>query len=836
MKKILFFALLLSSFNLSNATNIVTGLHFKSHFYKAGDRTALSLENGEPILLKKQTELTFDMLVRPENFVFGFVFRVITDKNENIDLVFSPTGKIGSAPNLVINEISYPLNGTIDFDNWLPVRLNMSKAENNITLSYGGKTITIPHSLKDTKSFLVQFGVCLINKFTTNDPAPVNIKDIRILQNNDLDRYWKLDKYNGNKCYDEMKQSPALVSNPHWLIDDHTRWKEIYTTQTTVSPQLSFDRKKGLIYIIENSKKIKIFNVNTFKETTVPVQKGFIAGEKVSQLVMDSLQNRLVSYNLAEKRLSFFDGENSTWSNPTPAKMEPSYWHQTSAFYPRDTSIITFGGYGYYKYNNTLFHINLKNGVFTEKTISGIYPRYTPASTIVGNQLYIFGGRGSRNGSQELSPHNFYDLYSIDLTTYKAKKLWDNRGTLMSFIPASNMIYIPSEKCFYVFTNEAGGRLAKISPTDSTIEFVGKNLSQKLDVDYLYMTLYYSPQLSKFFAIMTLQNNNGGRVKIFSMDYPPLCESDTIQILEEKSNMPYYILLCCAALMLTAFYFSRRKKKPAREQKNTALQQTANSYDDGSRLPSYFDRSKSSISLLGSFSVRNQAGKDITDKFSPTLKSLLILLIISTENETNGITGEKINRTLWSDKYKDSARNNRNVSIRKLRILLEEVGDLEIRSNNYWGMSYGNTVFCDYHLVMEFIRTLKNDILYDEENFNKLIELILYGPLLPDMTLDWLDNYKSDLSNLVLDFLKDLSGKISEDDIQNRIRIADAILSHDTLNEEAIRIKCRALFYSEKKGLAKNAYDNFCKEYLALIGERFNRSFSEFIENKYKID
>ena len=47
-------------------------------------------------------------------------------------------------------------------------------------------------------------------------------------------------------------------------------------------------------------------------------------------------------------------------------------------------------------------------------------------------------------------------------------------------------------------------------------------------------------------------------------------------------------------------------------------------------IENYFDRSRSAISLLGTFNVRDKEGNDITSNFTPRLKSLLVLLILYT--------------------------------------------------------------------------------------------------------------------------------------------------------------------------------------------------------------
>ena len=60
------------------------------------------------------------------------------------------------------------------------------------------------------------------------------------------------------------------------------------------------------------------------------------------------------------------------------------------------------------------------------------------------------------------------------------------------------------------------------------------------------------------------------------------------------------------------------------------------------------------------------------------------------------------------DKEEEAARNNRNVTLRKLRVLLEKVGDVEIISDmGFLCIRWGEGVFCDYRMALECIRQFK---------------------------------------------------------------------------------------------------------------------------------
>ena len=61
-------------------------------------------------------------------------------------------------------------------------------------------------------------------------------------------------------------------------------------------------------------------------------------------------------------------------------------------------------------------------------------------------------------------------------------------------------------------------------------------------------------------------------------------------------------------------------------------------------------------------------------------------------------------------------------------------------------------------------------------------------------------------------------------------QVAECILKYDTVNEDAIAIKCAALYNLGKKGFARNAYDSFCREYKNLMEIEFTIPFNELLK------
>jgi hypothetical protein len=60
--------------------------------------------------------------------------------------------------------------------------------------------------------------------------------------------------------------------------------------------------------------------------------------------------------------------------------------------------------------------------------------------------------------------------------------------------------------------------------------------------------------------------------------------------------------------------------------------------------------------------------------------------------------------------------------------------------------------------------------------------------------------------------------------------IAECILIHDHLNDEAFAMKCSIIYKLGKKGLAKNHYDMFCQEYKMSLGIDYAVSFNDIVK------
>jgi two-component SAPR family response regulator len=236
---------------------------------------------------------------------------------------------------------------------------------------------------------------------------------------------------------------------------------------------------------------------------------------------------------------------------------------------------------------------------------------------------------------------------------------------------------------------------------------------------------------------------------------------------------------------------------------------------------------------LGGFQIIDKDNHDKTGEFTPAMKYLLTLIILYTLKNGKGISNVKLKEILWYDKSDDSARNNRGVNISKIRMILSSIGAIEITNeNSYWYINFNEDAYCDYNEALALLKTIPKNSDLSVENLVNLLQIISAGELLPNIQEDWMDNFKSDYSNLVIDAL--LSIKENKNLAENPkllILIADTILVLDTLNEDAIKLKCKSLIKLGRIKIAMDVFNSFCKEYKVLLNDEFECSFESFVKH-----
>ena len=89
---------------------------------------------------------------------------------------------------------------------------------------------------------------------------------------------------------------------------------------------------------------------------------------------------------------------------------------------------------------------------------------------------------------------------------------------------------------------------------------------------------------------------------------------------------------------------------------------------------------------------------------------------------------------------------------KKLRVLLEEIGNVTIENNNsYLRLNTDGHFLCDYETVHKVLETDATAEFPEREKIQLILKNVKRGSLLPDIQKSWLDNFKSDSSNQIID-------------------------------------------------------------------------------------
>ncbi len=831
-KTICIIAVLLAAGLTAAARDTEYGLHINTYPAALEQITSLLLDGGKPLQTKGKTiKLSFLARNRPEN-VFGTVFRIITDGGENIDLMYTIDRENIHFPILVTGESVTRIDSDLRTGEWFPVSISLNPRDGGIEIDFDGVVTSVKDAgTKGAGGFRIAFGKCPLTGYTLNDVASIDIKDIVISRNGKKIRHWPLSLHDGQNCRDNLHESVAIGSNTDWIIDQYITWKPLTEIRFTDYPSVAFN-PDGIFFLTSDGKNLKVFDTRDNSLTEISGIGGEYPGNAPNQLTYDKESERLIAYNLDEGTGACLDFRSRTWEGGKAATRDHDFWNNSSSFDPESGRIISFGGYGHYHYNNRLVILNPYNEADNSTgIIEDITPRYGSASAIVDSLMYIFGGRGNASGKQELSPRYYFDLYTINLKNRKAERIWSKEDMDEHFICGENMIYDREADCFYVMTSLGGGSLVRIGRTAPEMDDMSLDCEADYSSQYTWINLFLNSERNRFYSVITKSQVDGkSRVHIFEMNYPPIPVSELHQAMEDKEKtrgagikaLLWAVILLPVLLAAPAATRVIRKRKAKADGKRGTQCPECDEYVPET---SYYDMSRGCVRFFGGFKVTDRNGNDITPQFTPTLKALLVLLILFTAKDSNGIISGRLNHLLWSYKPDDSANNNRNVYISKLRAVLEQVGDIKILNlNKFWSISFGEGTFCDYCEAMRLYNEPGN-----ADMTQRLLDLLLKGQMLPNLELDWMDDFKSEFSNKTIDFL---SQQIKRADLPDKVLLCatDTIFQYDFLNEDALKVKCTLLYRQGKAGLAKSIYDTFVKDYSTSLGIVYPVTFKELID------
>lgn len=826
-------------------TTLDYGLKFRSHQYNQDERTALDLTPDRPFRFGSQFSLSFDLRLTREDLAFGYVFRIVSGGNSSLDMTANyNTNKINFILTREHNTIA-----NLDFHNdlqlceerWMHVSVEFDPK--GITCRMDSVSHRVSQPIADPRNVRIFFGRNRHGNYYTTDVPPMTLRNVALCNKKcDTIAFWQLARHNLNEVYDAVHRRRAMVRNGNWEIDRHTRWERIERwSLREKNAQIALDRVTSRMFAA-TSDSVFVYDFDDSSLERFPVEGGgspFQSGG--SQLIYDPLRNRLISYSILFDSFIEYDFETHRWSDRKSEGLPPVQ-HHSRLVDVRKRQLIVFGGYGNHTYHAELAVHDLDGGIWRKDTLSSrIRPRYLCSMGFAGaDKVLIMGGYGSESGKQEESPCNYYDIHEVNLKTHDTRKIGDFSSGRESIVLGNTMVVDTiAERCYTLayrndrFTSELS--LLSYDLRNHTTTVYGDSIPFRfLDMES-YADLMFHKSQSRLYAVV-MQAHQSGRydLEVYLLSFPPLHAVTIRQTPPVHASRLYIWLFGLLAAGSTAWIVLRGRKRKRKRAKSTADFHPADTAPSSPPADNACRRSiPGSISLLGGLQILNREGIDITANFTPITRQIFILILLNSAEEGKGTTSQMLDETFWLGMDKEKASNNRNVNIRKLRLRLQEIGDIALTYNNgYWNLKVGSEIRCDYMELLPLLKRLQTQPVPDRQVVERAL-VLAKGLLLPNTTQEWTDAYKDRYSNLVIDTLLSIARNPScEQDDALMLSIVKTILVHDCIDEDAMRIQCRILNRKGQKGQSKQAFDKYCADYEKLLGTAPDITYEEVIGGK----
>jgi two-component SAPR family response regulator len=833
------------------------GLRFSGAEVPQHKRTSLDLHPGGYFSFRNEFELSFDFSFPPNlQRYYGYIIRIVDDEDTNVDLVFNYRGYASTGLTVIYKNEQTNIFLETDlveelFDNWNTIALAFDLENNQLTLSFADTSIVATDIILKPKVKIL-FGGNDYKHFKTTDVPPMIIKDIKISEGNRPLYHWPLDESTGNSENDLIRRRTALIQNPTWVRRLFQNWENVFTETIDGQATVAYNEKDERIYFIGQN-AMTIFHPPARRSETVKyvIEPNSIVQGR--QAFFDTVNGKLVLFNIWNTDFSSFNFNSFEWEDIYSGPLNPTlYWHFNKYYSANDNSLLLFGGYGQYEFRNIVHRFSLSTNEYdTLQTIGDTYhPRYLAALGVKNDTIFLLGGRGSISGKQIESPMNFYDLTAFSLKSNKFIKRYDFIPPIDDAVFANSLVIDNANNSFFAlaFPNHqfySHLQLVKGDLNEPNFELLGDKIPFQFEDILSFADLFYCKSINKLLAVTLFYDKELDKtnLSVYAISFPP---EPFIEDLDAKKNIfsskwTILILALTGVLLLFIMVILRKynKRLAAREIASQAKVASNVSKEllkgefvkvDTSTIEVEEVSYKNTVLFFGGFKIFNSDSDDITNKFSPLLKEIFLLVWLNSMKGGNGVSSEKMKELFWFDKDDKKAMNNRSVNIAKLKSLLEELDSCKLsRDTGYWKIEFDESVvYNDYYTCLKLADNKK---VLQKEDINKLISVINKGAFLEDLSYEWLDDFKADISNVLIDALVDFGLLYdTKQDPSFILNLANTVFKFDLMNEEAMILKCKALIVEGKHSMAKKCYSEFVKNYSTLYDTEFNKSFPEIIK------
>jgi two-component SAPR family response regulator len=849
-KTIVFF-IFLSVIIINDCYGQSYGLGFSSFEVVQDKRTSLDLSPARDLTFKHNFELSFEMSFIP-NYptYFGYIVRIVENGQRNIDLVYNtqaPKKPFSVIIGEKLSAISFDIDTNKLFNQWNKLKLEFD-VDNNRIILHAGKKLFIEKNilLKKNTSYKILFGVNNYGQFQTTDIPPMKLRDVRIAENGNLKYNWPLNEEKGLIAHEIVNQNDGAVVNPQWMTAMHHDWQLVQNLTVNGVASVAFNAQKETLYIISTD-SLYSYSARRLRWNSSAYSNGNLILTPGGQSIYNPFDSTLYNFFPDQKFLARYNFNTHSWDKKFLLGPSTNYWHANKFFSDEDTSLYLIGGYGHLYYRNVVQQSNLNSLKWQTVPVSGDFfmPRYLSAlgTTANGDTAYILGGYGNRNGEQILNPRNIYDMMRFTVKNKSFKKLFELKVKNEGFAFANSLVIDEKDKTYYglIFSQHKFNsdlQLLTGSLSNPSYKLSGGSIPYSFQDVRSFADLYYCPTSKKFIAVTLLRDGTKQtRISVYSLLSPPYGQPQQITAVK---NINWYVIagsVFIISVSLVLFF----RRKTAKELRPPSVQRPGHQILTG-RIPvqaeihketKIFNSNshlKNAILLFGHLQVFDAEGNEITKQFTPLIKELFLMILLHSIRWGRGLSSEKLNEILWFDKDAKSATNNRSVNIAKLKNVLDKMKHCHLsKETGYWKIDIDyNLIYVDYHSYLNIVKDKEGLDIYKIKNLSSIVQR---GNLLSNIEHEWLDPFKSEISNEVIDtYLHFAQSDEISNDQELLIELSNFIFYFDPVNEDAMVMKCKALSFLGKHSLAKNTFENFTKEYKTIYGEEFKKDFHAILE------
>lgn len=798
---------------ISNA-GTCDGMLFRSYEVPAEQRTSLIVSGtqDEPIAFLDSLSFSFSLKVDLNKGKFGYVFRLALDALLPIDLLMSPENGKSVLCATADHRHIVTLNDIIEnFEGWNDIYVGVVDKGDSIVFSVNHTPVfTLPDSLRRHHA-KIYFGKVDAPGLVTSDVAPMLMAGLHVCNDGRKKASWDL------TCQEELvsKRGFSIMASNHVFTSVlNSRWTKIWSLDLPSTSYVCISQDVSKFYIISSNQIIEC-DAASMKNTrylySTDMNMRNVAGEFLC------LPDGTLCYaDMETGNFIRFDHDTRDWAAPNGKKRVSVHLHHNTLYI--DDICYQMFGYGQHRYSDEIFIWTPSDGLVGSSSIEGVAPRYLAGAGVKDGKIYVLGGKGNVEGFQELGVQYYDDFIEIDPVSGTSRTLWRN-PLLKSCVPARDILFEEGRNSFLVLlynpeTNESSLQLTRFNIEDGSSEILVPSIPYRFTDTCSEARLCYNKECDLFFTVLCYRAETGqDKADIYMLGSP-------ISAYDE----PYYnwlkivlftLSFVIAALLAVWLFIRYRKQSPSFDDNWKGQDMTV---AESESFQAETMRKSPGIYMLGGFHVVDNNGVDITSSFSPILIQLLSIFVLYTA-EKNGLSNAMLKELLWPDKSDDSFNNNKGVNVRKLRKLLAGVGEISVKSDiGVWTLK-DDCGLCDYMAARQKLAS---------DNCDDIIDIAMRGPLLPEYHFDWLDSFKAGYTDMVISRLSGIVTAVSS--LERIVKVSDARLMFDSLDEKAILMKCQAYISMGKTGTAKAVFERFRDEYKTVMGEQLGIGFSEFLK------